>query len=463
LTLSLRRASTIAVTLVLAVSVLAAVRAPTAEASGSPVQIELDLTRHVNAERSARGIPTLRIDVRLVGPARQWSAEMGQRGGIAHHPDFASTTPPGTTRYAENVAMTSSSEDPAGALHRLFMGSESHRAVLLDGRLTDIGIGIVRTDGRTYATQRFTAGAPATTAPAVSGIADLAGHVFAGGSAEHAVITRDDVFADALTAGPLAGATGPILLTPPGPALHPEVRVALEHALPRGRTVWLIGGGSAVSEGVEQELRGAGYDVRRIGGSSRIQTAEAVAREVVARNGKPGTVMVATGWDWPDAVAGGAHGAAQGIPLLLSNVDSVPQETARAIRDFGADNVAALGGPAALADGVVHTLGASRVAGETRQGTSAKIAEHLWGYDNPAPTAWVSVSAFDDDGWTWALGAAPLAARRQAAVLLVGPDLSDELRGYLTDLGYGNGREAELLTVGPVPSQAADEVRSLLR
>jgi putative cell wall-binding protein len=463
LTLTLRRAGSLAVALVLVMSLLAAARVPSALASASDVTIEMQLTGHVNAERAARGLPALRLDVRLVGPARSWSAEMARQGRISHHPNVPGTVPPEANRYAENVAMTSNTEDPAGALHRLFMGSDSHRAVVLDPRLTDLGFGIAHADGRTYATQRYTSGAPASVTPAVTGIADLSAQVFGGGAASHAVITRDDVFADALSAGPLAGGEGPILLTPPGPVLHPHVRLALEHVLPRGRVVWLVGGVSAVSEGVENELRHAGYDVRRIGGSSRIQTSERVAREVVARHGRPSVVMVATGWDWPDAVAGGAHGAERGVPLLLSNVDSLPSETSAAIRDFRPGHVVALGGHAALSDGVVHDLGATRIAGETRQGTSAAIAAELWGYTSAEPTAWIGAPAFDDDAWTWALGAAPLAARRDAAVLLLGADLSPEVRTYLGGLGYGNGRQAELLTVGPVAAQSAEEVRSLLR
>jgi putative cell wall-binding protein len=461
--LSLRRVGTLAAALVLGLSVLAVVPPPAASASGSLVSIEVELTRQVNAERTSRGIAPLRVDVRLVGPARSWSNEMARQGRISHHPNVGGETPPGATHYAENVAVTSNTEDPAGALHRLFMGSDSHRAIVLDQRLTDLGIGISSSDGRTYATQRFTGGAPAATAPAVLGLAGLARQVFSGGTAEHAVITRDDVFADALAAGPLAGKTGPILLTPPGPVLHPDARIALEHILPRGRPVWLVGGTSAVSSGVEDELRTAGYDVRRVGGSSRIQTAEAVARQVVARYGSPSTVMVATGWDWPDAVAGGAYGAGRGIPLLLSEVDSVPAETVRALRDFNPRHVAALGGTTALSDGVVRSLSATRVFGDSRQGTSAAIAEELWGYDGPDATAWVGAPAFDPDGWTWALGAAPVAARRSAAVLLLGDDLSPEISDYLSELGYGGGRSAELLTIGPVPARAADEVRALLQ
>jgi uncharacterized protein YkwD len=446
----------------LVAALVAALPAP-AHAAPSAVSVEVRLAELVNAARTQHGVRALRIDVRLVHTSRTWSRHMADHNRLAHDPNLRHGVPAGATAWAENVGYTTNTSDPAADLHRMFMNSAGHRRNVLDGRFTDLGIGVVQSGGRTWVTQRFTAGAPARVAPAVTGLLPLATSLFNGGQASHAVIVRDDVFADALAAGPLAGAGGPILLSPPGPALHPSVRRTLEQTVPRGRRVWLVGGRGAVSSGVEQELRGAGWDVRRISGSNRLLTAEAVARQVVARDGRPSRALVTTAWDWPDAVAAGAYGARSRAPVLLAERTRVPAETARAIDDFNPPGVAALGGSSAMDDGVVHELGADRVAGSTRQGTSSEAARHLWGVRDASAPRWIAAPAFGDDAWTWALGAAPLAARTGAPVLLVGPQLSGETRDYIAGLGYGNGRSATLQLVGPVPSSGADELRALLQ
>lgn len=436
--------------------------APAAHASTSTTSVEVDLASLLNAERRSHGLPSLRIDVRLVDGSRRWSQQMARDNRLAHHPRLHETVPPQATVWAENVGTTSATSDIARRLHAAFMSSSQHRAAILDGRYTDLGIGVGTGHGRYWATQRFTAGAPAAVAPAVEATAGLARKLFSSGSAKHAVVTRDDVYADALAAGPLAGAEGPLLITPPGPVLHPSVRLALETVLPRGATVSLVGGSAAVSAGVEQELAAAGWTVRRVAGAHRIETAERAARAVVSRHGRPDTVMVATAADWPDAAAGGAFGSSGGVPVVLSHNDQVPPETARFLRDVRSRRVAALGGSTALSDRVVKEIGGQRIAGGSRQGTSAEIARSLWGYTDATPATWIAVPAFDRDAWTWALGAAPLAARRDAAVLLVGPELSGRLRDYLAGLGYGKGRRAELIVHGPVPASGAAEVNRLL-
>ncbi len=434
-----------------------------AAAAETPASMETRVGDLLNHARGQAGLRSLRIDVRIVAPTRDWSAEQARQGRLVHHPDLRATMPSGATAIAENIAYTSHTDDIAGRLHRLLMDSSSHRANILDGRFTELGIGIVQSGGRTYLTQRFSAGARASVAPAVRGLAEMAGGVFGSGGAGHAVLVRDDVFADALSAGPLAGAGGPILLTPPGPALHPAVRNTLERVLPRGRTVWLVGGPDAVSEGVRQELEQAGYAVRRASGDDRMATARSVAEHMVARDGRPDRVLVTTGWDWPDAISGGAYGARAGSPVLLTDHGDVPEATRAALRSAGNPQPFVVGGSAAVSDAVVGQLGATRIAGATRFGTASAAAARLWGYQDASPGTWIAVPALGDDAWTWALGAAPLSARMGAAMLLTGDRVDPEVRRYLDGLGYGSGRRADLVIVGPVPGSGADQLRSLLQ
>ena len=450
-------------TATLAVLALVAVLVPAspAHAQDSAAAIESELAYRLNAERTARGLRPLRIDVRLVDSARSWSQHMRRDGRLSHDPNLARTVPSGVTAIAENVGRTQATTDVARRLHNLFMSSAPHRSNILSSRYRELGIGVVTGGGWTYTTQRLTAGAPARVAAAVTPTARLAERLFDGGRASHAVIARDSVYADALAAGPLAGDEGPVLLTPTGPVVHPRVRLALERTLPRGRTIWIVGGSAAVPGSVQRELTDAGWRVERVGGGNRIDTAARVSRRVASRSGRD-EMLVATAATWPDAAAGGAYGAHRGAPIVLGLRDRVPAETAAVLSDLGPTRVAALGGSRVLGDRVVETLNAERIAGATREATASALAERLWGYADATPRTWIAVPGFGADAWTWALSAAPLAARHNAPVLLVGDTVAPDLRDYLAGLGYGGDSRAQLVTHGPVPTAARDELNRLL-
>ncbi len=452
--------STVMLALVALIAVALPVRHAGADAS-SPVAVEHRLGQLINADREAHGLAPLRIDVRLVSSSRWWSGDMAARGRLAHDGNLSRAVPSSATRWSENVAQTWSG-DAAAAIHEFFMTSPLHRANVLDPAFTDLGVGVAHADDSTYATERFTAGAGAAVNSAVGPTGEVARALFGGGRAEHAVIVRDDAFPDALAAGPLAGRRGPVLFAPPADVLHPSVRFTLEETLPRGRTVYLVGGESAVSGAVERELSSQGWRVRRIAGDDRVATAVAVAREVVGRDGASGTALLATAADWPDAAAGSAYAAAGGHPVLLAYRSQLPGEVADFLDDQ--ERVIALGGDAVLSDDVVERTGAQRVAGFSREATAAVIAEQLWGYDqgSEAPNWWV-VPSTGADAWAWALGAAPLAASQAAPVLLAGDPISEPLAGYLQGLGYGDGVEAGVHMHGPVAEVTARTIRELLR
>lgn len=458
---ALRRRLTLVALVVL--FALLGVLVPAAPALADPTaSLELQLGQLINDERARVGAPPLQVDVRLTGGARAWSRVLSGTGQLAHDPNLERALPAGVRSWSENVGQTTSS-NPVAALHGAFMDSPRHRTNLLDADFTEVGVGIAQGANGTFVTERFSAGAPAYVAPAVDATAGTATAVFGPGGASHAVVVRDDAFPDALAAGPLAGAQGPVLLSPPGPVLHPAVRDSLEQVLPRGHTVYLVGGSMAVSEGVEEELRGAGWDVRRLAGSDRVTTAAAVAREMAARQGPPAEVLLATSGDWPDAASGGAYGAWVGAPVLLAYPDGLPDATEDVLDELEPDRVLALGGERALDDTVVEAAGAERVSGATREATAVAVAEDLW-WRRAASDAprWILVPSNGGDAWTWALGAAPLAARFDSTVLLVDDPVSGAVTDYLEELDYGDAT-AELWPYGPVNQNAVGVIEGLVR
>jgi putative cell wall-binding protein len=254
----------------------------------------------------------------------------------------------------------------------------------------------------------------------IGGAVLLSGATFASGSADRAVLARHDVFADALAGGPLAGTSGPLLLTTPD-ALDGRVVAELDRVLADGAVVHVLGGPNAIAPAVLDALAARYGAAVRVAGATRVATAAAIAELVVARSGTTTAMVARAGPDeaapWADALAGGAYGAAAGIPVLLSDGDALSPETADAVEALGITDTVVLGGTAALGPAVAAALpDPVRVAGQDRAGTAAAIAGQLWG-GTVRPEV-VLANGYEADAWGWALAAAPLAARRGAPLLV---------------------------------------------
>ncbi|MEU4566505.1 cell wall-binding repeat-containing protein [Micromonospora sp. NPDC023956] len=123
-------------------------------------------------------------------------------------------------------------------------------------------------------------------------------------SASAVVLSRSDTYADALSGAALAAAKrGPLLLTPPT-GLDPTIQAELQRVLlPDHGTVYLLGSPGALSTTVENQVRALGYRVQRLAGPDRFSTSVQIAKAI---NPTPSTVLLATGMNYPDALAAGA-------------------------------------------------------------------------------------------------------------------------------------------------------------
>ncbi|MFC6015615.1 cell wall-binding repeat-containing protein [Plantactinospora solaniradicis] len=132
-------------------------------------------------------------------------------------------------------------------------------------------------------------------------------------TAEAVVLSRSDLFADALGGAALAAAKqGPLLMTHPD-GLDALTRTEIQRILAPGKTVYLLGKPPAISLAVEDQIRALGYDVRRIGGEGRYDTSIKIANEI---NPEPSWVFAATGTNFPDALAAGAAAGSLNTPLF---------------------------------------------------------------------------------------------------------------------------------------------------
>ncbi len=164
-------------------------------------------------------------------------------------------------------------------------------------------------------------------------------------------------FPDALAGGPLAAKNGgPVLLLKQGSI---PAATATELGLLAPADITILGGNAAVSPAVATALAAfVGHDgtrVHRIGGTDRYDTARLIAVNGWGA-GPVGTLYIASGANFPDALAGAAKAGATGAPLLLVTASSIPSPTSTELGILGPSFLVVLGGPVSVGDSVKVTL-----------------------------------------------------------------------------------------------------------
>ncbi|WP_270180337.1 cell wall-binding repeat-containing protein [Alkalihalobacillus sp. CinArs1] len=152
--------------------------------------------------------------------------------------------------------------------------------------------------------------------------------------------------------------------------------------------------------------------VVRIKGQDRFGTANQISQNTYK---SAVTVVIATGYDFPDALAGGPLAKKLQAPILLAGKTSLSEDTINEIKRLKASKAVILGGTGAVSDSVrtqLEKLGLSveRISGKDRFETAAKIAEKMGLYDRAVIAYGMN---FPD-----ALAIAPFAAQNGYPILL---------------------------------------------
>jgi putative cell wall-binding protein len=231
----------------------------------------------------------------------------------------------------------------------------------------------------TYTAPAGGGGGPAPTTPAapvrVAGADRFATAIAAStaefptsGSAGAVVLARSDIYPDALVGTALAASKHAPLLFANGGALTSATSAEIQRVLPTGGTVYLLGGTAAIPDSVGVAVTAMGYVVVRYSGADRYATALAVANGL----GNPSTVLLATGINFPDALAAGPAAAHLGGVVLLTNGSSMPA-TVTAYLAAHPGTVYAIGGPAVAAD-----PSATPLSGADRFATATAVASAIF-------------------------------------------------------------------------------------
>ena len=194
---------------------------------------------------------------------------------------------------------------------------------------------------------------------------------------DFAILTRSDLFPDALSGGPLSEFYCPILLTKPTQITDGTIPT-LQNL--QTKKIIILGGPPAVSEDVEAALKQQGFEVERIAGSDRYATSTEIAKKLKEKG--VNKVLIATGTNFPDALAAAPYAARENAAILLTDPKNLPSPTKDAINFLGVDEVTILGSTVAVSQNVEDQLKAmglkvSRIAGADRYETGVKIAEKM--------------------------------------------------------------------------------------
>lgn len=226
------------------------------------------------------------------------------------------------------------------------------------------------------------------------------------------IIASGQNFPDALSGGAAAGSLDgvPVLLVRTN-EVPPAISAELDRLRPT--RILVLGGESAVSASVAQKLRERGAAVERLSGADRYETAAKVSAHV--HGAGAATVYVASGQNYPDALAGGPAAGRAKAPILLTRTGELPASTLAELKRLRPTTIVVLGGQAAVSQAVVDQLGAvsptARVSGEDRYRTAAALSKESF-------TRSDTVYLVNGENYPDALSGTPLAASSAAPILL---------------------------------------------
>jgi len=167
------------------------------------------------------------------------------------------------------------------------------------------------------------------------------------------IITTGDDYPDALAIGPFAAKNSyPILFTTKD-TLNSDTKQALISW--NIKNAIIVGGPGVVSKAVEDEINSMQIKATRLSDNDRYLTALKIVSNF--NDGSFKGILISTGDDFPDALAGGPFAAKKGYPMFLVSKDDVESGVLNYIKGLNlSDKTYALGGPGVVSDKVISII-----------------------------------------------------------------------------------------------------------
>ena len=291
------------------------------------------------------------------------------------------------------------------------------------------------------------------------------------GNVPIAFVASGNTLVDAVSVSGLAGyLDAPVLLTPTGD-LHGGVADYIEDY--GVDTVRVLGGSAAVADSVLEEIEALanGPKVTRIQGENRYATAAAIASELRGDGtwcgGEDAAAILVNGGDASliDAISVGPIANRLLLPVLMTAVGELPNESLDFIEAEDIEHVVIVGGTDAVSEDVESALTEAgvdtitRVAGDTPAATSVELAAIAGSKDcdqdltfSPDTVALVHRDALPDGVAAAPVLANTLKTNGMVPILVVGDTLPASVRDYLaatpSENSAGKKVNLEIVAIG---------------
>lgn len=235
-------------------------------------------------------------------------------------------------------------------------------------------------------------------------------------SSEFAVLAAgmDDNLVDSLTAAPLAKLrNAPILLTE-GDKLNAVTETELKRL--GVKTVYIVSGTGIITQPVRDKLQQMNITMIPLGGRDRFETSLNICKQL----GDFNELIVSTAWSNADALSVASIAASNKIPILLSDVNQMPQSIADYVASVQ-DKITktyVLGGEGVISKGVERALpNPVRLGGLDRFNTNVQI---ILAFSSRLKGEKLFVAGGNDKNLVDALAGSALAGQTASAIVLVG-------------------------------------------
>lgn len=248
------------------------------------------------------------------------------------------------------------------------------------------------------------------------------------GKVDNIVLATGNNFPDSLSGSVLAKKLNAPILLIGNSTQKAEVYSFIKSHLNAGGKVTILGGSGVIGNDVISSIKSLGFlNIERLGGIDRFSTNSQIYSKLNVSQGTP--IVIATAYNFPDALGMSSISSMKGYPIILSNQNSLPQAAINYINKINPQTIYIAGGTGVISDNVLNAIkgyNVVRLGGSTRYDTSLKIANYFQNeFSNTVSIA--TGSNFPD-----ALAGSILSAKESAPILLVNSSLSS-YNNYLTN------------------------------
>ncbi|OAA92076.1 cell wall-binding repeat-containing protein [Clostridium ljungdahlii] len=242
------------------------------------------------------------------------------------------------------------------------------------------------------------------------------------------VIAQGYGYADALCAGPLAKKyNAPIILSKQD-GLSDETVSELKRL--KASKAFVIGGKASLSDNVESELKNIGInDVERLEGATRYETSVKIAESL---GNSVNSIVIASGNGYADSLSIAPIASKKGMPILLSQKDSLPDVVKNYIKKVNVNKSYVIGGTNSISDNITNSLSnVQRIGGSNRFETNLAVLQNFKSDFDFSNVYIAEGNGTSGNEFADALSGSALAAEKSAPVVLVYNTISTDTANFI--------------------------------